>query len=41
MGGVCIFKDSCRRQESGVGVPGELRGFAVGGAPNVLNGVGG
>lgn len=26
MGGFCIFKDSCRRQKSGVGVPGELRG---------------
>lgn len=25
MGRVCIFKDSCRRQESGAGVPGELR----------------
>lgn len=25
MGGVCIFKDSCQRQERG-GVPGELRG---------------
>lgn len=26
MGGVCIFKESCQSQESGAGVPGELRG---------------
>lgn len=25
MGGVCIFRDSCQRQENGAGVPGELR----------------
>ena len=30
MGGVCIFKDCCQRQESEAGVPGELRGPSSG-----------
>lgn len=41
VGRVCIFKDSCQRQKTGAGVPGELKGPSSGGAPNVLNGVGG
>lgn len=42
MGGVCIFKDSCQRQEIWGGCPwGNRRVLEVGGAPKVLNGLGG
>lgn len=38
MGGICIFKDSCQRQESGVGVPGELRGPSSGRSSQCIEG---